>query len=70
MADPTENDACPDCGTTTCGLADLYDVADPAENDAGQCSACGQVGGPYPNGDRPKSANPLRSGCPRCGWCY
>lgn len=24
----TENDACPDCGTTTCGLADLYAVGD------------------------------------------
>jgi predicted nucleic acid-binding Zn-ribbon protein len=35
-----------------------------------KCRSCGQVGGPYPNGDRPKSNSPLISGCPRCGWCW
>ena len=34
------------------------------------CRSCKRVGGPWPNGDRPKSSNPLQSGCPRCGWCY
>lgn len=34
-----------------------------------KCGACGQVGGPYPNGDRPRT-HQLASGCPRCGWCF
>lgn len=40
-------------------------------NEETPCSECGQVGGPYPNGDRPSgNGAPMRSGCERCGWCY
>lgn len=40
-------------------------------NEETPCPECGQVGGPYPNGDRPSgNGAPMRSGCERCGWCY
>lgn len=42
-------------------------IAEAYEDDA--CRTCGETGGPWPKGDRPKSSNPLPSGCPRCGYC-
>jgi len=48
---------------------DLRLEDEPAVGDEVPCPDCGQVGGPWPNFDRPPSGL-LPSGCPTCGWCF
>lgn len=48
---------------------DAFLLAYTALAPAKKCPRCKQTGGPWPDGNRPKSTAPLQSGCPRCGWC-